>query len=80
MARQMVANGSVYEAEDVRADAMSMAFRAQLTRTQPLSNRPVIRQIWAPLDRALSKTVTRGESVAAALTEAAREFQRATKK
>ena len=78
-AGQLVANASVYAADAVRRDPVTMAFRQQLGRTQTLSNQPVVRQIWTPLGRALSQVVTRGRDIEKALDEAARAFEKAIK-
>ena len=77
IAKQLVANRSVYKDPAVGTDPIAKAFRAQLARTQVLSNRPVIRQIWTPLARALSQIIVRGHRPEHPLSEAQKSVARA---
>ena len=78
-ARQLVANQAVYGRDDVKNDRFSIAFRAQLSRTVPLSNRPEMRHVWSPLQRALNEAVIGDGAVVDALNEAQRAVLRALK-
>ena len=63
-------NRSIYLRPDVRNDAFSTAFRAQLSQTVPMSNGPARGHVWSLLKSALIRTVVQGESVADSLEEA----------
>ena len=76
--RQLVANRAVYDRADVRNDHFAKAFRAQLSRTQPLSNDPMVRHLWSPLSRLLSQTIVRGKAVDNAILEAEKAIRKAS--
>lgn len=78
-ARQLVANRAVYLKPDVRNDAFSTAFRAQLSQTVPMSNGPAMRHVWSPLKSALIRAVVQGDPVDASLEEAERAIKRVMK-
>ena len=78
--RQLVANSSVYASGRLAQDPFAKAFRAQLPHTKTLSNAPIVRQMWSPLDRLLSQAVVRGANEVTAINEAKRAIQRASKK
>ena len=76
--RQLVANRAVYDRADVRNDPFAKAFRTQLSRTQPLSNDPMVRHLWSPLSRLLSQTIVRGKPFEKALLEADKAIRKAS--
>lgn len=51
--RQPVANASVYDRPEVRADEPIMAFRRQLELTVPMPTVPLMALAWEPLDQAM---------------------------
>lgn len=71
---QLVANRSAYAG---LTDPIATAFRAQVEQTEPLSNRPHMRRVWTPMQRALSQTIVQGEPAPAALKRARRAIEKA---
>lgn len=74
---QLVANQAPYEDPQVAADAFAAAFRAQVQRTVSLSNRPHMRRVWTPMERALSQAIVQGRAPEQALAEAVAAIRRA---
>ena len=68
--QQLVANRLVFDDPKILKSPFAKAFQAQLKRTLPLSNRPEMKRVWAPMKRALGQGVTRGRPIDKALLEA----------
>jgi maltose-binding protein MalE len=71
---QLVANRAAYA--DL-TDPIAKAFREQVEQTEPLSNRPHMRRVWTPMQRALSQAIVQGEPAKTALTRARRAIEKA---
>lgn len=71
---QLVANRAAY---DGLTDPIARAFRAQVDDTEPLSNRPHMRRVWTPMQRALSQAIVQGRPAKAALAQAKRAIEKA---
>lgn len=71
---QLVANRRAYAG---LTDPIARAFRAQVDDTEPLSNRPHMRRVWTPMQRALSQAIVQGRPPAEALTDARRAIHKA---
>ncbi|MGK0362247.1 MAG: maltose-binding protein MalE, partial [Bradymonadia bacterium] len=71
---QLVANQATYEQ---LSDPIARAFRAQVDDTEPLSNRPHMRRVWTPMQRALSQGIVQGKDPKTALAQARRLIEKA---
>ena len=71
---QLVANASAYTG---LTDPIAKAFRGQVDDTEPLSNRPHMRRVWTPMQRALSQAIVQGRDPKAALADARRAIEKA---
>lgn len=71
---QLVANRAAYAG---LSDPIAKAFRAQVEQTEPLSNRPHMRRVWTPMQRALSQAIVQGVPPAKALGQARRAIEKA---
>lgn len=71
---QLVANQAAYEQ---LSDPIARAFRAQVDDTEPLSNRPHMRRVWTPMQRALSQGIVQGKDPKTALAQARRLIEKA---
>lgn len=71
---QLVANKGAYAG---LTDPIARAFRAQVDDTEPLSNRPHMRRVWTPMQRALSQAIVQGRPAPDALAEAKRAIIKA---
>jgi len=69
LGRQAVAFSPSYDLPELRADPVLSAFRAQLSFSEPMSNRPEMQGIWEPAKGAL-KSVLRGADVKLTLARA----------
>jgi len=73
--RQTVANEAVYEDAEVKADAVTAAFRAQLDQSVPMSSSPRMQAIWSEADRALHRAIKGDVDPLEALTEASKRIK-----
>lgn len=71
---QLVANPSAYAG---MTDPIAQAFYGQVDDTEPLSNRPHMRRVWTPMQRALSQAIVQGRDPKAALADARRAISKA---
>ena len=72
--KQLVATKAAY---NTLKDPVALAFRKQVDATVALSNRPHMRRVWTPVQRALSKGIIQGEDPKASLAEAQKAIVRA---
>ena len=70
--RQTVAARAAWDDPKIAGDPILAAFRAQLPDTVPMSNRPEMRAVWEPAQRALRRVLRGAAEPAAALAEAER--------
>jgi arabinogalactan oligomer/maltooligosaccharide transport system permease protein len=70
--RQTVAARAAWDDPRVAGDPVLAAFRAQLTDTVAMSNRPEMRMVWEPAQRALRRVLRGAADPRAALAEAQR--------
>lgn len=68
--RQTVANAAVYDREDVKADRVVQAFRAQAENTVLMPSRPEMQAVWSTLDMAINRSVFGDVAPDKALAEA----------
>ncbi len=82
-ARQTVANKAVYELPEVRRDAFTTAFRAQLEASVPMSASPRMQAVWSAADRAMHRAIKGGvaplEALRSARDDVVRDLERAEK-
>ena len=75
-ARQTVANKATYELSEVKADAFTAAFRAQLDDAVTMSASPRMQAVWSAADRALHRAIKGGVDPLKALQEADLDIKR----
>jgi len=68
--RQTVANAAVYDREEVRADRVIQAFRAQAENSVLMPSRPEMQVVWSTADMAINRSVFGDVPVRKALEEA----------
>jgi arabinogalactan oligomer/maltooligosaccharide transport system permease protein len=73
-ARQTVAARSVWSDPEIAGDAVLAAFKAQLADTVPMSNRPEMRAVWEPAQRALRRVMRGAADALPAWAEAERQI------
>jgi arabinogalactan oligomer / maltooligosaccharide transport system permease protein len=73
-ARQTVAARAVWDDPEIAADAVLAAFKAQLADTVPMSNRPEMRAVWEPAQRALRRVMRGAADALPAWAEAERQI------
>ena len=68
--KQLVADRTVYERTDLDIDPHVLAFQAQIERSVPMSNNPLMRAMWEPASQALRAALRGSATPAEALAKA----------
>lgn len=73
---QLVAWGPAYDRPEAQRDPFIQTFRAQAQQAEALSNRPAMRAVWTPAQRALSAAIVHGADPSEALRTAQATIER----
>ncbi|HPM76375.1 MAG TPA: extracellular solute-binding protein [bacterium] len=78
--KQLVAASAVYELPDLRIDPHLTAFKAQVERSVPMPNNPLMRAMWEPAAQALRAALRGAREPGAALAKAQYQLKVQTRK